>query len=279
MVGQIIGGIASGIGSMINGAENRNFQREMNDKNAALQREFAQNSIQWKVNDAKKAGIHPLAALGASTYSASPSFVSGGNSGVGDAVSSMGQAIGDAVSSKEAAKEEAKQDKLFDLEVKQKELENAKLASEIAQNFNSSFSSLAPDRSISTGISSLGQAIGKSPPSSAPYGVDSKPFNDVAFLKNKDGTFSMTYGSDIQDLVSEATEERLGWKLRNQVFGDNDEFAKQLSKQLGLDPKKQKVVSLPWRPGSGSRFKVVPANDKTDYRSWKNRFKALFYQD
>lgn len=43
-----------------------------NAQNNATQREFAQNGIQWKVEDAKKAGIHPLYALGAST--ASPSF-------------------------------------------------------------------------------------------------------------------------------------------------------------------------------------------------------------
>ena len=52
-------------------------QKEMNAKNAALQREFAQSGIQWKVADAKKAGLHPLAALGAQTASASPSYQAG----------------------------------------------------------------------------------------------------------------------------------------------------------------------------------------------------------
>lgn len=44
------------------------------DKNAQLQREFAQNSIRWKVNDAKSAGIHPVYALGASGTSFSPMY-------------------------------------------------------------------------------------------------------------------------------------------------------------------------------------------------------------
>lgn len=46
--------------------------REMVDRSERLQREFANNGISWKVEDAKRAGIHPLAALGAQTHSASP---------------------------------------------------------------------------------------------------------------------------------------------------------------------------------------------------------------
>lgn len=47
---------------------NINMAREQ----MALQREFAQMGIQWKVEDARKAGIHPLAALGAQGASFSP---------------------------------------------------------------------------------------------------------------------------------------------------------------------------------------------------------------
>lgn len=48
--------------------------------NAGLQREFAQMGIQWKVADAKAAGIHPLYALGASTNAGIPIQVEGGSS-------------------------------------------------------------------------------------------------------------------------------------------------------------------------------------------------------
>lgn len=46
-----------------------------NAQNAALQREFAQQGIQWRVADARAAGLHGLAALGSQPASASPSFV------------------------------------------------------------------------------------------------------------------------------------------------------------------------------------------------------------
>lgn len=43
-----------------------------NNQNIALQKEFAQNSIRWRVEDAKRAGVHPMAALGISPASFSP---------------------------------------------------------------------------------------------------------------------------------------------------------------------------------------------------------------
>jgi len=41
------------------------------------QKEFAQMGIQWRVEDAKKAGLHPLAAIGAGGASYSPTIVAG----------------------------------------------------------------------------------------------------------------------------------------------------------------------------------------------------------
>lgn len=46
--------------------------KELNQMNIDYQEKFAKEGIQWKVADAKKAGLHPLAALGASTNSFTP---------------------------------------------------------------------------------------------------------------------------------------------------------------------------------------------------------------
>lgn len=66
--------IASAASSIWNSISGKNEARHQE----RLQREFAQNQIQWKVADAKKAGIHPLYALGAPTMSYSPVSVGGG---------------------------------------------------------------------------------------------------------------------------------------------------------------------------------------------------------
>ena len=52
-------------------------QKEANKRNYEMQKEFAQHGIQWKAADAKEAGLHPLAALGAQTSAASPSYAAG----------------------------------------------------------------------------------------------------------------------------------------------------------------------------------------------------------
>lgn len=53
---------------------------EQRAQNIALQREFAQNSIRWRVKDAKKAGLHPLFGLsgGGASFSPNPVTVSDG---------------------------------------------------------------------------------------------------------------------------------------------------------------------------------------------------------
>jgi len=103
-----LGGSAIGaVGQYFGAKMASDATREANEKNAALQREFAQNGIRWKVEDAKRAGIHPLAALGVSGASASPSFVgdTAPGSAVGSISSNMGQDISRAVSATRTGEE------------------------------------------------------------------------------------------------------------------------------------------------------------------------------
>lgn len=88
--------IASGM--MQNSAnEKANKQAEAQAlRQEALQREFAQSGIQWKVKDAEKAGIHPLYALGANTISYSPQTV-GSTPADYSWVANAGQNIGRAI--------------------------------------------------------------------------------------------------------------------------------------------------------------------------------------
>lgn len=52
--------------------KDRQVQQQTAQMNVAKQEEFAKYGLRWKVADAKAAGIHPLAALGAPTSSFSP---------------------------------------------------------------------------------------------------------------------------------------------------------------------------------------------------------------
>lgn len=82
----LIGGGASLLGGLLG----RESSRSSANRNIDLQREFAQQGIRWRVEDAKAAGIHPLYALGASPASFSPISVS---DPLGPAIASAGQDV------------------------------------------------------------------------------------------------------------------------------------------------------------------------------------------
>jgi len=105
MLGAILGAAASIGGSLLGQKSAEKAAEKQNAANAAIQRkeyerqkEFAQSGIQWKVQDATKAGIHPLYAMGAQTSSYSPTSIgatgtSGSDFGIPDAGQNIGRAI------------------------------------------------------------------------------------------------------------------------------------------------------------------------------------------
>lgn len=88
----MLGAAISAIGSVAGGLLSSSSASKAAQKNYEAQKEFAQNGIRWKVEDAKAAGIHPLAALGTNSATFSPSYVAGDNG-----LAQAGQYIGNAV--------------------------------------------------------------------------------------------------------------------------------------------------------------------------------------
>lgn len=94
----LIGGGINAASSIAGGLINRMF--DDNDKqwerNYNAQKEFAQNSIQWRVQDAEKAGIHPLYAIGGQMPGYTPSSAFS-NDSMGEAIAQAGNAFGNAM--------------------------------------------------------------------------------------------------------------------------------------------------------------------------------------
>lgn len=144
MLGEIISGIIGAGASLIGGSQNRAAQekanaanlawsREQQARNEALQKEFAQTGIRWKVDDAKSAGIHPLYALGAQTTSFAPSVVGADQqpASMGDSIASAGQSIGRAVEAGMTRQERAVSGAQTALSLEKAQLENDLLRTEI----------------------------------------------------------------------------------------------------------------------------------------------------
>lgn len=119
MLGAILGGIGSIAGHFLN--------KSAADKNIENQKLFAQKGIQWKVADATKAGLHPLAALGANTMSFNP--VSTGD--MGGPLADMGQNVGRAIEATQNGSERAN-GKIGLLQLERAGLENDLLRTQIA---------------------------------------------------------------------------------------------------------------------------------------------------
>lgn len=103
MLGNLISAGASLIGGFMNkesAEDTREAQINMTREQMAAQKEFAQNGLSWKINDALRNAdkIHPIYSMGSAGASFSPVSTNfSTDSSMGNAVASAGQDIGRAV--------------------------------------------------------------------------------------------------------------------------------------------------------------------------------------
>nr|DAW08218.1 MAG TPA: minor capsid protein [Microviridae sp.] len=148
MLGAILGGIGSIASSLIGASQA--------DQQADLQKEFAKNAIQWKVKDATKAGLHPLAALGANTMSYSPVSV-----GVPD-LGAMGQDVGRSIMATQNSSERAVGE-LGKLQLERAGLENDLLRTQIASENTRLAGQIGPPMPTDGGLTMGGHHIKTDP--------------------------------------------------------------------------------------------------------------------
>jgi hypothetical protein len=246
--GSAIGGAIGGALGLIGAGQSQVSAERLNRLNYEHQKEFAQNGIRWRVADAKAAGLHPLAALGAQGASYSPSAV------IGDSpdysfLKDMGQGIDRAMDAKttqkERAEKEEKSNALFNEELKGKQLQNQEtetriqqmkwdMAMDAARNAERSvrtqqqvppMPSLAPDGSLMPGQSnatSPGDIIDAKPPEvtlNAPGrpNVEAASINELAFSRTGDGGYAPVMSTDAKNRLEEDIVGTFGWNMRNRA--------------------------------------------------------------
>lgn len=227
-------------------------QLKMNAKNIALQKEFARSGIQWKVRDAIKAGIHPLAALGAQTISFAPQAVGldtpvaqafqaqapgGDESGVNPLpdLGAMGQNIGSALmaASPIQAQMEAVQLALGAAQVEGAGLDNDIKRAELASLLGRSSTSHAPGVPLAVPNDEFGGVSGDHIRYTQPT-VDYKTRRDVAdprrasnvvghgpsvaFVKTSTGGFEPVMPPELAESYESDWIGSLGWQLKNRLL-------------------------------------------------------------
>lgn len=128
MIGPLI---AAGT-SLLGGILGQKSQEKAAQKQYEQQKEFAQSGIQWKVEDAKKAGIHPALALGAQPASYSPVSV---GSDLSTGIMAAGQDLSRAIDTTRtsSSRADAFTTTMQSLALEKAGLENEYLASQIAK--------------------------------------------------------------------------------------------------------------------------------------------------
>lgn len=137
----MLGALISAGANLLGGLFGRQSQADANALNAqvareniAKQEEFARSGVQWRVEDARKAGIHPLYALGAQPSSFSPVHVGAqGDTSLPTAFANAGQDISRAVNATRTGQDkvDAYNSTVQALSLQRMGLENELLSSQI----------------------------------------------------------------------------------------------------------------------------------------------------
>lgn len=180
-------------------------QNEMAQANINLQKEFAQNSIQWRKADAEKAGVNPHFALGAQGISFSPISLGGAPEGK-NWLADMGQDVSRAVAAGATANDRTKM--ITDaLSVKNMELQNGLLSAQI-RKLNASVPVPDPDAKptvnalgpISTGPIVGGPVPEKDKPEERPQLHSGKRWLTHPWFTNAED-WEKRYGDVLQEII------------------------------------------------------------------------------
>lgn len=177
--------------------------------NQDMQREFAQSGIQWRVEDAKKAGIHPLAALGAQTHSFSPiSMSQTPDNSLGQGIAQAGQDLSRAYYATRSP--EARTAQVAEgLKLENMQLQNDLLRSQV-NRMNSA--------QVGPGIPGVETVPNKITASRA--GAPSQEagqVTDLGFAQTKTGLVPVP-SKDVKERIEDNIIQEFMWALRNNIM-------------------------------------------------------------
>lgn len=239
--------VAGAIISAVGGLLGAGISKGSSDADRRFQRLAATQGIKWRVQDAKRAGVHPIYALGAPTFNPSPI----GDGGAGGILASMGQDIGRSIDATQTEQERMNQRRaeLAAVAPYQKEvqalttekmrLENAILAKRLTSGtgnppFPSSTDPYWMDGQANSGLKTgsgrpplRGSFDGSFPiidqpqkrTATSPLKVGQEPgaVNDLGFTRTSTG-LAPVMSEDAKQRLEEDFLGMLAWNLRNRAL-------------------------------------------------------------
>lgn len=271
MIGNIISAGASILGGLFGKSSAdaaRESQERQNAENIALQREFAQNGISWKVQDAKNAGVHPLYAIGAQGASFTPSSSNfTADTSMQTALSSAGADIGRAVNASTSAtsRNNANAKIMGALAVEHAGLQNEVLRSQLLSEQVRRNQQVGPpmpigDRYLLPGQAQSGVLVNDEPQkriNADPTAPFSEPgaITDIGPVRTSTGT-AIVPSKDVKERIEDSLPYELQHFWRNQILPAISQSAQE-SQTKGFPP-----------PPAGYHYKYIPL--KGEYQLVKN---------
>lgn len=236
MWGDIVGGLISGgltlAGDLLDSGDDGSSERNAaRGQDIALQKEFAQHGVSWRVADAERAGIHPLYALGATGATYSPTTYIGAEprrSKVSKTLShlgAMGQDVTRAIYA--TAPQEAREKALFKQSFIKGELENEILRSQLAQlkQTGPAFpSSSGMSNQLLGGQGDSGYSYGGAMVTEVPHrpmythpgrpGQDVGSISDYAYIRTPTG-YAIAPSKDVKERIEDQIIPETMWAWRN----------------------------------------------------------------
>lgn len=265
-------------------AKQRAMEQQMASNNTDLQREFAQNSIQWKVQDAIHAGLHPLAALGAQGTSYSPQQVGDQrDNSWGNFARSTGQNISRAISAVQSSDQRAMSQMQMEsmrLDLEGKTIDNQIRASQLATMSGAQVGPAAPkigsDGNFMPGQQSIPlveeQPLKRTISQTGRAAQEAGWRPDVSYARTDTGLTPM-----VPESLSESLEDdiigKAMWRWRNQVLPNVTGQGKPAMSQL---PKGYSDWDY---DGSAQEWRPVKNKGSYPYERFKNSKIGKFFSD
>ena len=223
MLGSLIAGaVGTGVKYLFGKKAQKSSEKHaqnMFNQNAALQKEFAKSGIQWKVADARKAGINPIYALGAPTVSPAGVALGSDVSGVAHAGQDLSRAIHATRSA--SARTGAYERSVQELTLQKMGLENQLLGSQIAKINSSVGPPMPTDASLVEGQGDSGalnvQPMRRQTVRPGRPHIEAGAVAEVGHGRSISG-WPVVYSEDVKQRLEEDPIGMIGWNIRNRLM-------------------------------------------------------------
>lgn len=258
--GTVIGAGAGLVGGMLSNRSNQ----EQAERGYSVQREALQNGISWRVADAKRAGIHPLYALGAPPMNMSPVVM---EDQLGPALRNAGQNVADTIRSAQTPEQRAAQSMDYQLaasQVSKNDAERDYYTALAAGQHQKNLQTINAPGPYGTGVQPELHGMGQMPTGSGRGIIDLKPAENISPKGGADWSAAgqnpnmelrmvdkglpmympLAQGDSMEETLSEMSfPAYAGLLMRNaRIFGPGWMKDYVRSRYLGLEPEKDYSV-------------------------------------